>query len=163
MQPVRGGMTAKRLLLMAAAIVAVGGISVPVAVSGGGDKRTAIGVRLNFTSDTHADGTFAVCCAITDSGVASADVTSFEPRRTDARFEATNAFVGSKGSFTLKLRGVTGPLDSSVHIATGHWHVVGGTGAYENLEGEGRLTATTDQNTGALTGIDTGKLSGAED
>jgi hypothetical protein len=101
--------------------------------------------------------------AITDNGAAIADVTSFEPHGSDARFEATNAFVGSKGSFTLKLRGVTGPLGSPVHIATGHWHVVGGTGAYENLEGEGRLTAVTDQNTGALTGIDTGRVSGAED
>jgi hypothetical protein len=153
----------KRLLVLAAAAVAVAGSFVPVAASRGGDQRTAIGVRLNFTSDTHADGTFAVCCAITDSGAASADVTSFEPRRNDARFEATNTFVGSKGSFTLELRGVTGPLDSPVHIATGHWHVVGGTGAYENLEGEGRLTAVTDQNTGALTGLDTGKVSGAED
>ena len=153
----------KRLLVMAAAVVAVAGSFVPVAASRGGDERTAIGVRLNFTSDTHADGTFAVCCAITDSGAASADVTSFEPRGSNARFEATNAFVGSKGSFTLKLRGVTGPLDSPVHIATGHWEVVGGTGAYENLEGGGRLTAVTDQNTGALTGIDTGKVSGAED
>jgi hypothetical protein len=153
----------KRLLVLTAAVVAVAGSFVPVALSRGGDERATIGVRLNFTTDTHADGTFAVCCAITDRGTASADVTSFEPRRSDARFEATNEFVGSKGSFTLELRGVTGPLDSSVHIATGHWRVVGGTGAYENLEGEGRLTAVTDQNTGALTGIDTGKVSGAED
>jgi hypothetical protein len=153
----------KRLLVIAASVVAVAGIFVPVATSRGGDERAAIGVRLNFTSDTHADGTFAVCCAITDSGAASADVTSFEPQGSDARFEATNAFVGSKGSFTLKLRGVTGPLGSPVHIATGRWHVVGGTGAYENLEGEGRLTAVTDQNTGALTGIDTGRVSGADE
>jgi hypothetical protein len=153
----------KRLLVMAAAVVAIASIAVPVAASRGGDDRTAIGVRLNFTSDTHADGTFAVCCAITDSGAASADVTSFEPRGSNARFEATNGFVGSNGSFTLKLRGVTGPLESPVHIATGHWQVIDGTGAYENLEGEGRLTAVTDQRTGALTAIDTGKVSGAED
>ena len=153
----------KRLLVLAAAAVAVAGSFVPVAASRGGAERAAIGVRLNFTTDTHADGTFAVCCAITDSGAASADVTSFEPRGSDAQFVATNEFVGSKGSFTLELRGVTGPLGSPVHTATGHWHVVSGTGAYENLEGKGRLTAVTDQNTGALTGLDTGKVSGAED
>ena len=153
----------RRLLVMAAAVVAVAGSVVPVAASRGGDERTAIGVRLNFTSDRHAEGTFAVCCAITDSGAASAEVTSFEPQGSNARFAATNAFVGSKGSFTLELRGVTGPLGSPVHIATGHWEVVRGTGAYENLEGDGRLTAVTDQDTGALTGVDTGTVSGAED
>jgi hypothetical protein len=50
-----------------------------------------------------------------------------------------NTFVGSKGSFTLKLRGVTGPLGSPVHIATADWAVVSGTGAYADLAGGGLL------------------------
>ena len=35
--------------------------------------------------------------------------------------------------------------------------------AYEDLEGRGRLKAVTDQNTGALTAIDTGRVRGADD
>ena len=100
---------------------------------------------------------------VTDSGAASADVTSFVPKGSEARFEATNTFVGSKGSFTIKLRGVTGPLGSPVHVARARWSVVSGAGAYKDLEGGGRLKAVTDQNTGALTAIDTGKVSGADD
>ena len=152
----------KRLLLAAAVALLVAGLVVPLAASHGSDQRLVIGVRLNFTTDTHAEGSFAACCAVTDSGAASADVTSFVPKGSEARFEATNTFVGSKGSFTIKLRGVTGPLGSAVHIARGRWSVIGGTGAYEDLEGKGRLEAVTDQNTGALTAIDTGHVSGAD-
>jgi hypothetical protein len=153
----------KRLLMIAAVVMIVAAAFVPLAASHGDDDRVAIGVRLDFTSATHARGSFAACCAITDSGTASADVTSFVPHGSEARFEATNTFVGSKGSFTLELRGVTGPLGSPVHVARGRWTVIGGTGAYEGLEGGGRLKAVTDQNTGALTAIDSGRVSGAED
>lgn len=150
----------KRLVVAAAAAMIVAGLVVPLAASHGEDQRVAIGVRLDFTSEEHAEGSFAACCAITDSGAASADVTSFVPQGNEARFEATNTFVGSEGSFTLELRGVTGPLGSPVHIARARWSVTGGTGAYEDLEGHGRLKAVTDQNTGALTAIDTGQVWG---
>jgi hypothetical protein len=153
----------KRLLVAAAAAMIVAVVVVPLAASGGQDQRVTIGVRLDFTSATHADGSFAACCAITDSGTASADVTSFVPQGNEARFEATNTFVGSKGSFTLELRGTTGPLGSPVHVADARWRVIGGTGEYEDLEGRGRLKAVTDQNTGALTAIDTGQVWGDED
>jgi hypothetical protein len=153
----------KRLVLTAVLAVVVAGLVVPLAASNGQDRRVTIGVRLDFTSSTHAVGSFAACCAVTDSGAASADVTSFVPKGNEARFEATNTFVGSKGSFTIKLRGVTGPLGSPVHVARGRWTVIGGTGAYEDLEGKGRFKAVTDQNTGALTAIDTGHVWGADD
>lgn len=157
----------KRLLLVAALVLTVAGVVVPMAASHGQDdeegERLVIGVRLDFTSSTHADGSFAACCAITDSGAASADVTSFVPGEGEARFEATNTFVGSKGSFTIRIRGVTGPLGSPVHVARGRWSVIGGTGEYADLEGRGKLKAVTDQNTGALNAIDTGNVSGDDD
>jgi hypothetical protein len=153
----------KRLLLTAALALVAAGLVVPLAGSHGDDQGVAIGVRLDFTSSSHAVGTFAACCAVTDSGAASADITSFVPNGSEARFEATNTFVGSTGSFTIKLRGVTGPLGSPVHVARGRWSVISGTGAYEDLEGDGRLKAVTDQNTGALTAIDTGRVSGEDD
>ena len=153
----------KRLLLVAALALLVAGLVVPLAASHREDQRLVIGVRLDFTSESHAVGSFAACCALTDSGPATADITSFVPKGSEARFEATNTFVGSQGSFTIKLRGVTGPLGSAVHVARGRWNVIGGTGAYEELEGEGKLKAVTDQNTGALTAIDTGHVRGVDD
>jgi hypothetical protein len=86
-------------------------------------------------------------------------------RRPDSLTRASHdasTLAGSKGDITLALRGTTGPLDSPVHIARGSWKVVAGTGAYANLKGRGTFTAVTDQVTGALTAINTGKARGAE-
>jgi hypothetical protein len=149
-----------RKLLVAALMVLVGVVATSAAATGSGggsDHRLAIGVRVDFTSSSHAEGTFTACCAVNDSGRAQADVTSYVPQENNtATFEATERFSGSAGTFVVALRGRTGPLDSPRHIARGHWRVVSGTGAYEDLKGRGVFTAVTDQATGALTAINDG-------
>jgi hypothetical protein len=157
-------MTRKRITIacLLAALVATLSI-VPLAGSHNRDRQLEIGIRLDFTSQTHAVGTFAACCVVTDSGSAQADVTSFTPKANNtAAFEVTETLDGSKGDIVLALRGTTGPLDSAVHIARGQWTIVGGTGAYADLRGRGSFTAVTDQATGALTAVNTGKARGAE-
>ena len=145
------------MLVVASLVLAVWAVS--VAASSGQDHRLVIGVRLDFKSSTHAVGTFAACCSVNDSGAASADVTSFvpKPNGNDASFEATNTYVGANGSFTIRLGGITGPLDSLRHVAHAHWRVIEGTGAYADLTGEGQLRAVTDEDTGALTAIADGE------
>ncbi len=143
-------------------------VFVPLAASGDRndrDDRLVIGIRVDFTSATHASGTFVACCAVNDSGTATADVTSFVPKRNgdEARFEATETFAGSQGTFTVALRGTTGPLSSPNHIARGRWSVTGGTGAYAGLRGDGRFTAVTDTNSGALTAVNRGDAQGDDD
>jgi hypothetical protein len=158
-----GAMTKKRIMIvcMLAAVVAAFSI-VPLAASAERDQRLVMGIRVDFTSATQAVGTFAACCAVTDSGSARANVTSFTPKANNtASFEATETLAGSKGDITLALRGTTGPLDSPIHIARGKWKVIGGTGAYVDLRGHGTFTAVTDQTTGALTAINKGKGRGA--
>jgi hypothetical protein len=143
------------LVLLAAGIAAA--TTVPLAASADRDEKLVIGVRVDFVSDTHAEGTFAACCAVNDSGEAQADVTSFTVRNGFAEFEAIETFDGSQGTFRLALRGTTGPLSSQNHIARGRWRVIDGTGAYADLEGRGRFTAVTNQADGALTAINTGR------
>ena len=150
-----------RKLLVAALIVLAGVIATTAAAAmgsgSGSDHRLVIGVRVDFTSPTHADGTFSACCAVNDTGQAQADVTLFVPHENNtATFEATETFSGSEGTFVAELRGQTGPLDSARHIARGRWRVVSGTGAYEDLRGHGAFTAVTNQTTGALTAVNDG-------
>lgn len=150
-----------RMLLVAALTVLLGVVETTAAAAtatrGGDDHRLVIGVRVDFTTSSHAEGTFAACCAVNDSGRAQADVTSFVPQPNNtATFEATETFSGSEGTFVVALRGRTGPLDSLRHIARGRWRVVSGTGAYADLRGSGVFTAVTDQNTGALTAVNSG-------
>jgi hypothetical protein len=151
----------KLIAIGAVAAVALAATAVPFAAfadGDGDDDAATIGVRLDFSSATQADGSFAVCCAVTDAGPAQAEVTSFVERGDHARFEATNTFSGANGTFVILLRGRTGPLGSPVHVARGRWRVVEGTGAYARLEGNGRFTAVTNQATGALTAVDEGEL-----
>ncbi|MEA2142831.1 MAG: hypothetical protein QOI64_1261 [Solirubrobacteraceae bacterium] len=150
----------KTRLILAAALAAGAVTAVPLAASADHDDRITIGARLDFTSQTHADGTFAVCCSITDAGSASADITSYQPRGSRANFTATNRFVGANGTFVIALEGATGPLGSPVHVAQARWRVISGTGAYEHLRAHGRLSAVTNQQTGALTAIDVGEIAG---
>lgn len=150
-----------RKLLVTALMVLVGVVATAAAAASGSggdsDRRLVIGVRVDFTSSTHAEGTFSACCAVNDSGRAQADVTSFVPQENNtATFEATETFSGSEGTFVAALRGRTGPLDSLRHIARGHWRVVSGTGAYADLRGHGVFTAVTNQTTGALTAVNDG-------
>ncbi|MGH2932876.1 MAG: DUF3224 domain-containing protein [Gaiellaceae bacterium] len=150
-----------RKLLIAALMVLFGVVAMTAAAAtgsgDGSDHRLVIGVRVDFTSPTHAEGTFSACCAVNDTGQAQADVTSFVPHENNtATFEATETFSGSEGTFVAELRGRTGPLDSSRHIARGRWRVVSGTGAYEELRGHGVFTAVTNQTTGALTAVNDG-------
>lgn len=149
-----------RKLLVGVLVVLVAVIATTAAAAtgsgGGSDHRLVIGVRVDFTGPTHAEGTFNACCAVNDSGRAQADVTSFVPHGNTATFEATETFSGSEGTFVAELRGRTGPLDSPRHIARGRWRVVSGTGAYEDLRGHGVFTAVTNQSTGALTAVNDG-------
>jgi hypothetical protein len=152
----------KLIIIGALAVAAIIATVVPFTAFADGDghggNAATIGVRLDFSSSTQADGTFAVCCSVTDSGTAQAEVTSYVEEGDHARFEATNTYTGEQGSFTILLRGTTGPLGSPVHVARGRWWVTEGSGTYAGLEGKGRFTAVTNQATGALTGIFEGKL-----
>jgi hypothetical protein len=142
------------LALLAAGIAAA--TTVPLAASADRDEKLVIGVRVDFVSPTHAEGTFAACCAVNDSGRAQADVTPGTVRNDILEFEAIETFAGSQGTFRLALRGTTGPLSSPNHLARGRWRVIDGTGAYADLEGRGRFTAVTNQ-AGELTAINTGR------
>ena len=138
-------------------------VAVPLAASADRDHRLVIGVRVNFVSSTHAEGTFAACCAVNDNGAAQADITAFSLKNDDTgAFEAIETFSGLKGSFRLALRGTTGPLSSLRHVARGHWSVLDGTGAYAGMKGEGKFTAVTDETDGALTAINDGEAQAVE-
>jgi hypothetical protein len=148
----------KRKIILGLFIAGVAAAATVPLASADRDQRLLIGVRLNFVSSSHADGTFAACCAVNDGGTAQADITAFTANGDTGRFEAIETFNGSNGSFRLALRGTTGPLSSPRHVAQGTWRVLDGTGAYAGLSGDGKFKAVTDENAGgALTAINSGE------
>jgi hypothetical protein len=149
----------KRILLaLTLLLAAAASATIPLAASAEGMSPLVIGARFNLETGT---GTFSACCAINDSGTASLAITSFEVRRNEGVFEATNTFTGAEGSFTIAIRGTTGPLtidgvENPRHIARGRWQIASATGDYVGLQGQGELTAMSDFAAGTLTAVDDG-------
>ncbi len=149
----------KRILLALTLVLAAAATAViPLAASAGGNSPLVIGARFSLETGM---GTFSACCAVSDSGSASLEITSFEVRGNEGVFEATNTFTGAQGSFTISIHGTTGPLlidgvESPRHIARGKWRITSATGDYVGLEGHGVLTAMSDYVAGTLTAVDDG-------
>lgn len=144
----------RKIIIAVLAAVAVAATTVPLAASADRNDELVIGLRLSFVS---GEGTFAACCAVEDAGRATVNITNSAVKGNRLAFEAIETFVGSRGTFRLALRGTSGPLDSAIHVARGSWRVIGGTGAYDDLEARGRFTGVTDTNTGDLTAINKGE------
>lgn len=155
-------MRARTSLIAALITLALIAVAVPLATaSPDHGNRLTIGIDLDFdSSGVHAAGTFAACCAVNDHGRAHAQILSYKPNgdENQATFRATNTYTGTRGTFTILLNGVTGPLSSKVHIAHAHWTVISGTRAYASLHADGRLTAVTDDTNGSLAAIARGEL-----
>ena len=147
------------LLALTLLLAAMASTTIPLAASAEGMHSLVIGARFSLETGT---GTFSACCAVNDSGSASLEITSFEARGNEGVFEATNTFTGQDGSFTISIRGTTGPLtidglENPRHVARGKWRITSATGDYVGLHGHGSLTAMSDFVAGTLTAIDEGR------
>jgi hypothetical protein len=61
--------------------------------------------------------------------------------------QVTQRFDGALGTFTLRLAITEAATeDPSVLTDDGTWEIIHGTGAYETLQGGGRVTGTADDN-----------------
>ena len=92
-------------------------------------------------------GVFASTGAITESGtVRNSSLLLERPDGPDfVTVHVTQRFDGALGSFTLRAA-ITeiATEDPSVLADDGTWEIIGGTGAYEEMRGRGRVTGTAD-------------------
>ena len=94
-------------------------------------------------------GIFASTGAIAESGtVRNSSLLLERPDGPDfVTVHITQRFDGALGTFTLRAaitEIATG--DPRVLADDGTWAIIGGTGAYETLQGRGRVTGTADEN-----------------
>ena len=52
--------------------------------------------------------------------------------------------AGANGTISLRIDGIYGPFVNGIAKGYGRWVIVGATGGYEGLHGEGSWTATAD-------------------
>lgn len=99
-------------------------------------------------------GTFASTGAIPESGTflnSSVIVERVEASEV-ITVHVTQRFNGALGTFTLRAA-ITETVteDPNVLADDGTWAIIGGTGAYETLQGRGRVTGIADDNLDRIT------------
>jgi hypothetical protein len=94
-------------------------------------------------------GIFASTGAIAESGTVRNSSLLLEPPvgPDSVTVHITQRLVGALGTFTLRAA-ITeiATEDPRVLADDGIWVIIGGTGAYETLQGRGRVTGTADEN-----------------
>jgi len=155
-------MKRKRLTLAAVAALAAA-VAVPIAASGGDGKgrRVVIAERMTLTGPTTQAGTFSAAGAVNDAGAASATFTVTPAQTGRGILRGTHTLTGALGTITVRVRARVRPFPPPTPpraLAEGHWWIVDGTGAYEDLSGGGGLTAVADFTNSQITIIRSGRV-----
>lgn len=139
----------KWILTMTCCALALGAAALPAAAAPPQDvtiSSTFVAVG-DLTSGT-TTGTFSISGAITDGGALTGDyifaglghLKTGSPNAIDA----DQTLIGEEGTISIAIVGLYGPFVDGVTTGSGRWLVVGGSGAYAGLRGEGSWTATAD-------------------
>jgi hypothetical protein len=139
----------KLILTVTCCALALSGAALPAAAAPPQDvtiSSTFVAVG-DLTAGT-TTGTFSISGAITDGGALTGDyrfaglghLKTGSPNAIDA----DQTLAGEQGAISIAIVGLYGPFVDGVTTGEGRWVIVGGTGAYEDLNGEGTWTATAD-------------------
>jgi hypothetical protein len=151
----------KRRLWLPASIAAVAVLgAVPLGASASSvDSKLQIGFNLHFTGPDSTAGTFVASGAVRDSGTSVVTHLALTPQgnQDDARLTGMQTFIGAKGSITTTFSGLAGPLNDVHQAGKGTFEIVGGTGAYVGLKGQGTFLVVVDVSTNQLIGTEDGQ------
>jgi hypothetical protein len=146
-------------------------VSVPLtaASSAGssGNERIEIGYSLRLfgvgIGPGGTAGTFVASGAVRDSGTERGEstVTPFG-NRGEGRLVGTSTLVGQLGTITMEWHGIAGPLGALHTAARGTFRIVGGTGAYADLHGQGTFLTVADFSTNQAIRTDDGRAGDGE-
>jgi hypothetical protein len=93
-------------------------------------------------------GTFSISGAITDGGALTGDYrfAGLAHLKTGSpnAIDADQTLAGEQGTISIAIVGLYGPFVDGVTTGEGRWVIVGGTGVYEDLRGEGSWIASAD-------------------
>jgi hypothetical protein len=93
-------------------------------------------------------GDFSASGGISDAGTFTVEIQHFSAAGapTFLIVHATYAFAGTHGTFTMRVRiKDTFTADPNVLTGEGTWEILGGTGAYAGLQGQGKVTGVLDE------------------
>jgi len=155
-------MRGKIALAAAALAAAVALVAVPLTAASSVDTKLQIGYSLRLfgvgIGPGGTAGTFIASGAVRDSGTVTghSTVTPFG-NEGDGQLEGTLTLVGGLGTITEESSGIAGPLGAPHTAAQGTFRIVGGTGAYANITGQGTFNTVADFSTNQAVRIDDGQ------
>ncbi len=151
-------------LVLVVAVLASVFAALPFAASADSRERLVLEERMQITGAGFAAGDFVSAGGVNDRGNAMATF-SVDSR---GNLTGTHTLTGSEGTIVMatraKIRPFPPPTPPRVFME-GTWSITGGTGAYADLEGRGKILAVADFADGRLTIIRDGavKIGGGGD
>jgi hypothetical protein len=130
--------------------------ALPFAASADSKERLVLDERMTITGGSAA-GTFASAGGVNDSGSATA-VFTVDSR---GKLTGTHTLNGAQGTIVMATRAKVRPFPPPTPprvFMEGSWSITGGTGAYTDLEGKGKILAVADFTDGRLTIIRDGAV-----
>ena len=156
-RPKRAAVTALATLVMA---------TLPVAAHASKPQVISITFTMHFTGPTTATGTWTSSGSLTVLSGKSGTVV--QTTRITGKGKGTGKKAGqvvhgrkvasaSDGTFVIQFVGGLKPTGATTSEVNGRFVLKKGTGAYAGLHGTGKIHATLDSSTGAITAVYTGK------
>jgi hypothetical protein len=144
-------------LVLIAAALAAAFAALPFAASADSKERLVLDERMQITGPGSAAGTFASAGGLNDRGSATAAF-SVDSR---GNLTGTHTLNGLEGTIVMATRAKVRPFPPPTPprvFMEGTWSITGGTGAYADLEGKGKILAVADFTDGRLTIIRDGRV-----
>jgi len=156
--------TAKHTAL--AALAALAAVALPLAAQASKPQAVSLTFTMHFTSATTATGTWTATSDLTVLNAKSGTVVQTtkitgkgkgKGKKTGQVVHGRKVVTAADGTFVIQFNGGLKPTGATTSEVNGRFVLKKGTGAYKGLHGNGKIHATLDSSSGAITAVYTGK------
>jgi hypothetical protein len=149
-----------------AAVTVIAFAALPLAAQASKPQAVSLTFTMHFTSATTATGTWTSTSDLTVLNGKSGTVVQTtritgkgkgKGKKTGQVVHGHKVVTASDGTFVIDFRGGLKPTGATTSEVNGRFVLRKGTGAYKGLHGNGKIHATLDSSSGAITATYTGK------
>jgi len=155
-----------KIKLATAVLVVLAFAVLPLGAQASKPQAVALTFTMHFTSATTATGTWTSTSDLTVLNGKSGTVVQTtkitgkgkgKGKKTGQVVHGLKVVTASDGTFVIQFNGGLKPTGATTSEVNGRFVLKKGTGAYKGLHGNGKIHATLDSSSGAITAVYTGK------
>jgi hypothetical protein len=159
-------MKRKLKLIGFAALASIAVAALPLSAQAAKPQAVSLIFTMHFTSATTATGTWTSTSDLTVLNAKSGTVVQTtkitgkgkgKGTKTGQVVHGRKTATASDGTFVIQFNGGLKPTGATTSEVNGRFVLKKGTGAYKGLHGNGKIHATLDSSSGAITAVYTGK------